>query len=226
MGTVAMGNQYDRREMEEILRRALEKGNDDAVTHEELVAAAAEVGISAEAIEEAAASLRADRVRLEKRAQLLVRSRGRFLRHVMTYLTINLGLVALDIIDRGPQWFYFPLIGWGIFLAMHALRTYMPDEDRLNRRIDKELRRDELRKRGLRPHRWGQLHQGASHTGINERLRRSKQRSDNLQRIIDDSIDLALGRVADQLGRRFRVQPPDDPDDPNAEPRNSYHRKR
>lgn len=204
-----MGKQYDRREMEEILRRALAKDEGDAVAHEDLVAAAAEVGLSPEAIEEAAKGLREDKVRLVKRAQLMEHARQGFFRHLASYLTVNGGLLALNLIGGGPLWSQFPIIGWGIFLAMHAVRTFMPNERRMERRINKAIQRDARRKRLAQPY------------SPNERSRRSKQRAEKLQRLVDDGIDMVLGQVAEQLerqrsgGPRMRVEPTlhDDRDD-------------
>lgn len=41
--------------------------------------------------------------------------------HVLVYVLVNLGLILLDLIlGDGLQWAYWPLLGWGIGLAIHS----------------------------------------------------------------------------------------------------------
>jgi hypothetical protein len=64
---------------------------------------------------------------------LLQRARKRaeelqgFYIHLLVYLTVNGGLFAINALTRGDQggwWFYWPLAGWGIGIAIHALTTF------------------------------------------------------------------------------------------------------
>lgn len=40
--------------------------------------------------------------------------------HVTLFALANLGFVAIDLADGGADWYYWPLLGWGILLAAHA----------------------------------------------------------------------------------------------------------
>lgn len=142
---------YTRAEADEILRRALAQQDADGINHEDLVAAAREVGIPADAIERAAHQL-AEHGAVNTRKEVIRRRRRRaFWRHVLTYTIANAGIFAVDWLDGGPWFFYWPLIVWGVVLALIGLRQLAPDEESLTRRAERELekerRRAERRKR-------------------------------------------------------------------------------
>ena len=45
--------------------------------------------------------------------------------HLTVYLIVNTGLFLLDVITSPSSfWFFWPLMGWGIGVAMHALNVY------------------------------------------------------------------------------------------------------
>jgi hypothetical protein len=51
-----------------------------------------------------------------------------FFIHVIVYVVINGGLFAINAITRGAEgtwWFYWPLMGWGIGLLIHAAVIYI-----------------------------------------------------------------------------------------------------
>ena len=48
-----------------------------------------------------------------------------FKRHALTYVLVNLLLIGVDYMDNSRlDWFWFPLLGWGIGLAFHGISTY------------------------------------------------------------------------------------------------------
>jgi len=51
-------------------------------------------------------------------------TQNRFIRHLATYVGVNLLLLIVDISDGGNWWFFYPLIGWGIVLGLEGLRTF------------------------------------------------------------------------------------------------------
>ena len=62
------------------------------------------------------------RARAHKRVEEL---RG-FYVHVSIYTIVNTGLFAIDwIASPGTTWFFWPLLGWGIGLAAHAVVTFL-----------------------------------------------------------------------------------------------------
>lgn len=45
--------------------------------------------------------------------------------HLGVYLAVNLGLFLINYLtSRGNWWFYWPLIGWGIAVVIHAFTVF------------------------------------------------------------------------------------------------------
>jgi hypothetical protein len=86
-----------------------------------------------------------------QRALERVRALRGFYVHLMVYVTVNLGLVAIDLLTDPPglTWSYYPLVGWGAALAVHALVVFVAEglfgsdwEERKARELmDRERRR-------------------------------------------------------------------------------------
>lgn len=47
----------------------------------------------------------------------------KFYGHLVVYLLVMIGLFVVDYQDRGNWWFYWPLIGWGIAVVLHAFKA-------------------------------------------------------------------------------------------------------
>ena len=58
---------------------------------------------------------------LERRARRRVGMKLGFMIHAIAFLLVNAGLYALNEMAGGPRWFPFPLLGWGLGLAIHGL---------------------------------------------------------------------------------------------------------
>ena len=59
---------------------------------------------------------------LYERARKRVEELKSFYTHLFVYIAVNAGLFLLNIITSPRHlWFYWPLIGWGIGLAIHGL---------------------------------------------------------------------------------------------------------
>lgn len=81
-----------------------------------------------------------------KRVQKAMKQRNEFFGHLVTFLIVNIGLIALggglgDLIGGELQnfmnsitWQIFPLFGWGAGLAAHAVETYFKTGSRATRR--------------------------------------------------------------------------------------------
>ena len=63
-----------------------------------------------------------------------------FRSHLMAYVVVNAGLVAINLITS-PDYFWavWPMIGWGVGLAAHAITVYMDGEGMRDRLIEQEL---------------------------------------------------------------------------------------
>ena len=66
-----------------------------------------------------------DRHSLEARAQRRVRRKMGFYIHAFVFVVVNLGLLALNQMTGQPRWSVFPLMGWGLGLAIHGIVTML-----------------------------------------------------------------------------------------------------
>ena len=60
---------------------------------------------------------------LEARARRRVRRKLGFAIHALVYVLVNLGLFAINATTGEPYWARFPLMGWGLGLAIHGIVT-------------------------------------------------------------------------------------------------------
>jgi hypothetical protein len=80
-------------------------------------------------------------------ARKRVRRRMGFYRHVSSYVSVVLLLLAFDVIT-GPEefWVQWVAIIWGIILTMHALQVFVFDS-MLGREAENRMVEEEVRKR-------------------------------------------------------------------------------
>ena len=45
--------------------------------------------------------------------------------HLVVYVCVNLGLLALNHLAGGERWSLFPALGWGLGLAFHAYAAFV-----------------------------------------------------------------------------------------------------
>lgn len=49
----------------------------------------------------------------------------RFYHHLLVFAAVNTGLLAINLIaSPGRLWFYWPLLGWGVWLALHTFNAF------------------------------------------------------------------------------------------------------
>jgi hypothetical protein len=154
---MAEGRRYTDDEVRTILERALKRTHKAGVSHDELVAAAGEVGLSREDIERAAAELDEGRDEREARAKILKARRAGLAGHAWAYAGVNLFLVAINLITTPSiLWFVFPLLGWGLGLFFHARaglskevseRAIRKEVEKVNKERKKERKRLEEERR-------------------------------------------------------------------------------
>jgi hypothetical protein len=58
------------------------------------------------------------------RARKRVEALKGFYTHAAVYVLVNTGLFVINLLAGGSWWFFWPLIGWGIGLAVHALNVF------------------------------------------------------------------------------------------------------
>ena len=62
---------------------------------------------------------------LEARAERRVRRKIGFFIHAFVFACVNGGLFMVNQVTGGGAWHMFPLLGWGLGLAIHGLVTFV-----------------------------------------------------------------------------------------------------
>lgn len=62
---------------------------------------------------------------IRRRAKKRVGMKMGFSIHLLVFVCVNLGLVALNLLQGGHRWSVWPLSGWAIGLAIHGLVTVL-----------------------------------------------------------------------------------------------------
>lgn len=129
-------------EVRAIVERALEAQPERQLSHQDLLAIGAGVGLSNEAIERAAEEVRAARLTAAAKASLVARRRRGLAIHGFVFFAINAFLFAINFLTTpGEWWFLFSLFGWGLGLLLHAgFGLFMGISPR---RLERERRRQE-----------------------------------------------------------------------------------
>ena len=87
---------------------------------------------------------------LEAGARRRVNRKIGFYIHALVFVVVNLGLYAINSATGGAHWARFPLWGWGLGLAIHAVVTFASlhgdgIHDRMLKREIERLRQKEQR---------------------------------------------------------------------------------
>lgn len=120
-----MGRNYKDREVDAILQRALSEQGD--IEHDDLVAAAAEIGVSRDAIERAVERLDERSEEAEAVAEARQKRKQRFQASMMTFVIVNIFLFSIDLLTGGGWWFYWPLLSWGMLMALQGAKLLQPE---------------------------------------------------------------------------------------------------
>ena len=78
-----------------------------------------------------------------------VKARNKFYRGLATYLIFCVFFIALDMVPDGRlDWAFWPILGWGIGIAMSGIKAFwgFSDLDREEAQIERELEKLERRK--------------------------------------------------------------------------------
>jgi hypothetical protein len=129
----ALSRRYSPKELEEILDRALRLQPDPAPTgyrYEEVAAAAREVGVDEPTL------LSAMRDMVKRGAVTApetdrLRSRARLQRHAGVWGAFAAFFFFINLFDNvfgnGREWWFeFPVVSWGVFVAVHAVFHFFP----------------------------------------------------------------------------------------------------
>lgn len=200
-----MGTQYSRQEAEEILRRALQgeqvasgdgggaDGQVDGIAHDDLLAAAEEVGVSPEALEQAVAQVGAERERIAHEDSVLL-SRQRSFRGLLGRIVLfGGGLLAADLgLGLGlGSWPWLPVL-LAVWLGVRGKRAFFPAASDLARAVELQQRRAQRRQ--------ARAQARARYQKDAETRRERKHRTKaQLQRVVDHGLDVLLSAAAETL---------------------------
>jgi hypothetical protein len=147
------GPTYTREEMDAILKRALARQQEksDGIGHDELVAAAAEVGIPREEIEAAAREVhpasKPEDVRFAEAER--TRAANRLRASFVTWCVVSAGLFVLCEATGGNWWFWVA-IPWGLAVALQWVQVTFPSASPTRMRESRRERRRRRREEKLR----------------------------------------------------------------------------
>jgi hypothetical protein len=155
---------YTREEMDAILKRAIERqqAKSEEIPHEDLVAAAGEVGIPREEVEAAARDLEAEKAKQSSRTGAATPSTGpremapsdeararalrRLAQRAMTFFGLSMFFFFIGH-ETGADWWIWPVFGMGISLVIRASRVFFGDAaEKEERQAEKRLSRRERRR--------------------------------------------------------------------------------
>jgi len=171
---------YTREEVQAILSRAVDSAHSqgDALSHEDLLAIARELGVPESALESAAADVDGElAVSRAVEARVLARRRG-FMSHLFPYILVNAFLFAINYLTGGPWWFVWPVLGWGLGLAFHARAALLPDREAIAAKARKRIAKERERE---------------------ARKARRQQGKGDIEAAVQDVVAGALGAVADAI---------------------------
>lgn len=130
--------QFNNDEADEILRRILErKPKGSRFTMSDLEMTASELGISKNELQQAIETYILEKENEELRADFLKIKRRKFYDHLVAFCIVNTAFILTDILITDSGWFKYLLIFWGIGLAFDAWETYFPNDEKVEKGIQK-----------------------------------------------------------------------------------------
>jgi hypothetical protein len=192
---------YSDDEVEAIFRRALERqaASGDGLEHEDLVAAAREVGLDERQIARAVHEMEQERGEEDLRLTVKRRQRDAWLRHLITYLVIAGGALGIHLLGLTGAWAIWMALGWGAGLSLHTFSVARgPSEEAVAKERTKRNRRARREARARARHE-------AARREAEERAMRAQRRGqksvveDELERVIEEGVTLLLGAAAKKL---------------------------
>jgi hypothetical protein len=127
--------QYTTEEAASIITRVLDRQNGEGgrISHDELLETARDIGVTTLELEAAVveeAKLRAERLVREEQRERALRL---WIRHLVVYVVVGAFCFVLDVRVTGGVFYFWVLLVWGLMVALHAVRVFLPNE--ANRRL-------------------------------------------------------------------------------------------
>lgn len=112
---------YDDDDVRAIIERALQAHPERGISHDDLLAVGAGVGLPRDAIERAAEEVREARTSELARAAVVARRRRGLTIHALVFLLVNAFLFAINFLTTpGEWWVLFSVFGWGLGVLFHT----------------------------------------------------------------------------------------------------------
>lgn len=148
---------YTDEQVREILRRAVERSEGPGgINREDLIAAAADVGIDTEAVHTAIVELEHEGELKEELAKLGRDRRRSLASNFGSWAIISSGLLGIDWATGDGWWFFWPVGGWGVLLLLELkgllLANPTRDQEEAARRIahrERQRQREQAEQRRL-----------------------------------------------------------------------------
>jgi hypothetical protein len=188
---------YSDDEVRAILERALKHEPIEGTPHEDLVQAAAEVGVSRAALEKAASELAVSREADDARAEILRRRRAGLAAHLYAFLGVNAFLFGINwLTTPGLWWCLFPIFAWGLGLFFHARAALSKEVS--PRTLEREKVRKERRERRL-DRKLSSERRAAERRVRKERIEKGAA---ELGAAVEEGVGVLLSKVAEEIRKK------------------------
>lgn len=206
---------YSDAEVEAIFKRAFERQahEGEGYTHDELAAAAREMGLDDDALERAVAETQTARASEDVRKELAAGQRLAFMRHMAGYAVVCGAAMALFLTGLTGVWAVWFAAFWGAGLAMHGVSAFagptdkqvQQEHDRRNRRARRQAKAEarRARKKQKREARRNQAD-------------RQRQAEEELERVIEEGVNQLLMAAAARLSKASQQLTPAETDPGSA----------
>src|SRR5687767_14164910 len=125
-----MRQEYEEGDVQEILKRAMHLDAGTQARKDILRASAAELGISDEALAQAELQWLQEKGQRDELQVFMVQRKRAFWEHLTSYVIVNAFLVCINFFtDSNSFWALYPILGWGIGIAFHAIATFKTDSE-------------------------------------------------------------------------------------------------
>jgi len=138
---------YSEEEVSAIIKRALQGSTEETITHDELLDIAQKSGVSPDKLADAIEAQEGAREFEDAKRRWLKAERNEFRGHLIAYVIVNGFLSIMSLITSDYFWAIWPILGWGIGLAFHAVETFMVDEEKIEQGARKLLKKERRRKK-------------------------------------------------------------------------------
>ncbi|MFY9233850.1 MAG: 2TM domain-containing protein [Fimbriimonadaceae bacterium] len=129
-----MRHEYEEKDIQEILNRAVRADVIRQTGREALLMNARELGISDEALAQAELEYLREKTRSEEKREFVAERRRGYWEHLASYVIVNTFLLCLNLLNwNGHLWAIYPILGWGIGIAFHTVEAFssrVPESDR------------------------------------------------------------------------------------------------